>query len=52
MKYVCVVCGFVYEPAIGDPDCGVDPGTAFEDVPSDWTCPLCGVTKDQFELEE
>ena len=43
MKYVCDVCGYVYDPEIGDPDNGVDAGTAWEDVPEDWVCPLCGV---------
>ena len=42
MKYVCDVCGYVYDPEIGDPDNGVAPGTAWEDVPEDWVCPLCG----------
>ena len=50
-KYVCVVCGYVYDPATGDPDSGIAPGTAFEDIPEDWVCPLCGVGKDQFEAE-
>lgn len=50
-KYVCVVCGYVYDPAIGDPDSGVAPGTAFEDIPEDWVCPLCGVGKEDFEVE-
>lgn len=49
--WVCTVCGFVYDPVAGDPDHGVEPGTLFEDVPSDWTCPLCGVGKDQFEKQ-
>ena len=44
-KYVCDVCGWVYDPAVGDPDNGVAPGTAFEDIPDDWVCPLCGVGK-------
>jgi rubredoxin len=51
-KYVCDVCGYVYDPAEGDPDNGVEPGTAFEDIPDDWVCPLCGVGKDQFSPEE
>ena len=51
-KYVCDVCGYVYDPAEGDPDNGIDPGTAFEDLPDDWVCPLCGVGKDQFSPEE
>lgn len=51
-KYICVVCGYVYDPEIGDEDNGVAPGTAFENVPEDWLCPLCGVGKDQFEPTE
>lgn len=45
-KWVCVVCGYVYDPEIGDPDSGVAPGTSWEDVPEDWVCPLCAVGKD------
>mgnify|MGYP003174722196 FL=1 len=52
MKYVCDVCGYVYDPEIGDPDNGVDAGTAWEDVPEDWVCPLCGVGKDEFAIWE
>ena len=48
-KYVCTVCDWVYDPAIGDPEHGIAPGTAFEDLPDDWVCPLCGVGKDEFE---
>ncbi|MDY6786521.1 MAG: rubredoxin [candidate division WOR-3 bacterium] len=48
-KYKCTVCGYVYDPQKGDPDGGIDPGTAFEDIPDDWVCPVCGVSKDQFE---
>lgn len=51
-KYVCSVCGYVYDPAVGDPDSDIEPGTAFEDIPDDWVCPVCGVGKDQFEKEE
>ena len=51
-KYVCTVCGYVYDPAVGDPDSGIEPGTAFEDIPADWVCPLCGVGKDDFEVSE
>ncbi len=47
-KYVCDVCGYVYDPATGDPDNGVAPGTPWADVPEDWVCPECGVEKDQF----
>jgi len=50
-KYVCTVCGYVYDPANGDPDNGVAAGTPFDKVPSDWTCPVCGASKDQFEKE-
>ncbi len=50
-KYVCSVCGHNYDPAAGDPDSGVAPGTAFEDIPDDWVCPVCGVGKDMFEPE-
>ena len=50
-KYVCSVCGYVYDPAEGDPDHGVQPGTAWENVPEDWVCPICGVNKDQFNAE-
>ena len=48
-KYVCKVCGYVYDPEAGDPDSGIAPGTAFEDLPEDWVCPLCSVGKDEFE---
>jgi rubredoxin len=51
-KYVCTICGYVYDPAMGDPDSGVEPGTAWEDVPDDWECPICGAPKDDFEIEE
>ena len=51
-KYVCMVCGYVYDPEAGDPDNGVEPGTAWADVPDDWSCPICGAAKDQFEKEE
>jgi len=50
-KYACSVCGYLYDPEDGDPDNGIDPGTAFEDLPDDWTCPVCGASKDQFEKE-
>ena len=52
MKYVYDICGYVYDPELGDPDNGVAPGTPWEEVPEDWTCPLCGVGKDQFSEEE
>jgi len=50
-NYVCTVCGYVYDPQQGDPDNGIDPGTKFEDVPNDWDCPVCGASKDDFEVE-
>ncbi|HHY91150.1 MAG TPA: rubredoxin [Clostridiales bacterium] len=50
-KYKCTACGYIYDPEIGDPDNGVNPGTAFEDIPEDWVCPICGVGKDMFEPE-
>ena len=49
-KYECDICGYVYDPAVGDPDGGIAPGTAFEDIPDDWVCPICGATKDQFTV--
>jgi len=51
-KYVCDVCDWVYDPAIGDPDNGIQPGVAFKDLPEDWVCPVCGVGKDQFSKVE
>jgi rubredoxin len=48
-KYKCTICGYIYDPVEGDPDGGVMPGTSFEDVPEDWTCPVCGVSKADFE---
>lgn len=50
-KYVCAVCGYVYDPALGDPDSGIAAGTPFEQIPADWVCPVCGASKDQFEPE-
>jgi rubredoxin len=52
MKYVCIACQWEYDPAVGDPDGGIAPGTAFEDIPEDWVCPVCGVGKDMFEAVE
>jgi rubredoxin len=48
-KYVCVVCGYIYDPQAGDPVGGIAPGTSFEDLPDTWVCPECGVGKDNFE---
>ena len=47
-QYKCDVCGYVYDPQVGDPDNGIAAGTAFEDLPEDWVCPLCGVGKEEF----
>ncbi|MFA5422134.1 MAG: rubredoxin [Bacilli bacterium] len=52
MKYQCTACGYIYDEELGDPDGGISPGTKWEDVPEDWTCPLCGVDKSQFVLFE
>jgi len=51
-KYVCVVCGYEYDPEVGDPDGDVAPGTNFEDIPDTWACPLCGAGKEEFEKAE
>ena len=51
-KFQCTVCGYIYEPELGDPDSGIAPGTAFEDIPEDWSCPVCGVNKEDFALFE
>jgi rubredoxin len=48
-KYICTVCGYIYDPDVGDPSSGAKPGTHFEELPADWVCPSCGATKDQFE---
>ena len=51
-RYVCEVCGYIYDPEEGDPDGGIEAGTAFESLPEDWVCPMCGASKDEFSLEE
>ncbi|MEH1852176.1 MAG: rubredoxin [Nostoc sp.] len=51
-KYICTVCAYEYDPAEGDEDSGIAPGTAFEDIPDDWVCPTCGASKQDFELVE
>ncbi|MFH1448944.1 MAG: rubredoxin, partial [bacterium] len=48
-KYKCTVCGYIYDPEKGDPEGGIKPGTAFEDISGDWVCPVCGAAKDKFE---
>jgi rubredoxin len=50
-RYVCSICGYIYDPANGDPDSGIKAGTRFEELPEDWTCPICGAAKDKFEKE-
>jgi len=50
-RYVCGVCGYVYDPEVGDPENGISPGTPFEELPDDWTCPICGASKDMFTEE-
>ena len=49
-RWRCTVCGHIYDPALGDPDTGVPPGTPFENLPADWACPDCGATKADFEV--
>ena len=51
-KYKCAVCGYVYDPEVGDPDGGIEPGTSFEDLPDDWVCPICNAGKEEFEIVE
>lgn len=48
-KYLCPICGFVYDPAIGIPDYDIEPGTSFESFPEDWVCPICGAKKSAFK---
>jgi len=48
-KWRCTICQYIYDPTAGDPDSGIAPGTSFEDIPDDWSCPLCGASKDMFE---
>ena len=48
-RYMCKVCGYVYDPEEGDPDNGIDPGTSFKELPSVWVCPVCGVEKSEFQ---
>ena len=51
-KYICDVCGYIYDPEAGDPDNGIDPGTPFAELPETWVCPLCGLGKDVFSRTE
>ncbi|MHC1592620.1 MAG: rubredoxin [Methermicoccaceae archaeon] len=52
LKWICTVCGYIYDPDVGDPDAGIPPGTPFEALPDDWMCPSCGATKDSFQPPE
>ncbi len=51
-KYECTVCGYIYDPELGDPDNGIEPWTPFGELPDDWVCPICGADKSEFEKEE
>ena len=51
-KHICSVCGYEYDPEIGDPDGDIEPGTVFEEISDDWACPVCGAAKNEFELVE
>jgi rubredoxin len=51
-KYECTVCGYIYDPEVGDPDGGIAPGTPFEEIPGDWVCPVCGAAKSEFKKVE
>jgi rubredoxin len=51
-RYMCLICGHIYDEAVGDPDTGIAPGTKWEDVPPNWTCPDCGARKEDYELVE
>ncbi len=52
MKYVCQVCGYTYDEDLGEPESGIEPGTEFAELPEDYACPLCGVSKEEFEAED
>lgn len=51
-KWLCKICGFIYDEEQGDPDSGIQPGTKFEDIPNDWVCPVCGASKEDLESWE
>ena len=51
-RYQCTLCDYIYDPAVGDPDSGIPPGTPFEELPDDWSCPDCGADKEAFEMLE
>ncbi|MCE5248761.1 rubredoxin [bacterium] len=50
-RYVCELCGYIYDPSVGDEENGIAPGTEFDDLPDDWVCPVCGATKENFRPE-
>lgn len=52
MNYICALCGYVYKPHKGDVENGVEPDTEYDELPADWTCPLCGASKEDFEPED
>jgi rubredoxin len=52
VKYECTVCGYIYDPELGDSDGGIKPGTPFEKIPDDWVCPVCGAAKSEFKKVE
>jgi rubredoxin len=51
-KWECLVCGYIYDPAVGNPDGGIPPGVVFENLPKDWVCPQCGAAKEMFQRSE
>jgi len=51
-KWECEICGYIYDPELGDPDRDIIPGTPFEDLPDDWTCPICNAPKSMFKMKE
>ena len=51
-KYVCGICGYIYDEAAGEPGMGIAPGTKFEDLPADWVCPMCSEPKDSFQIQD
>jgi rubredoxin len=49
-NYSCNVCGYIYDPSVGDPENAVSPGIVFANLPADWVCPICGVSKNEFTI--
>jgi len=52
LPYECLICGYVYDPSVGDPEHGIAPGTPFDELPADWVCPVCGAPRDMFKKSE